>query len=366
MQEKGESLLIGKYVRVPADKLKEFVTRVFEKLGVPHEDAEITADVLVRADLRGIESHGVARLRRYVDGIKNGVVKTRPNIKVVKETPVTALIDGDFGLGQVVAYRAMKLAIEKAKKNYVGFVGVKNSNHYGIAGYFAMMAVKEDLIGLALTNTRPLVAPTWGMQKVIGTNPIAIAIPTKEEPYVLDMATSVAPVGKLEVATRLAKPIPAGWAIDPEGKLTTDPQLARKGSLLPLGGYGEEMGGHKGYGLSFVVDVLSGVLTGANFGPFVGETEGPQPANVGHFFGAMRIDAFMPVDEFKERMSKYIEVIKKSKKAPGAEEIYVAGEKSAYTEKVRMEKGVALDLKTAEMLKKMSEEFGVPLPFQLP
>ncbi len=360
MKEKGESLIIGKYVRVPADGLKDFVTRVLEKLGVPHEDASITADVLVRADLRGIESHGVARLRRYVDGIKNGVVKTHPNIRVVRETPVTALVDGDYGLGQVVAYRAMKLAIEKAKRNYIGLVGVKNSNHYGIAGYYAMMAVEEDLIGLSLTNTRPLVAPTWSMEKIIGTNPIAIAIPTKGEPYVLDMATSVAPVGKLEVATRLGKKIPLGWGIDPEGKLTEDPQLARKGALLPLGGIGEEMGGHKGYGLSFVVDVISGVLTGANFGPFVGETQGPKPSNVGHFFGAMRIDAFMPLDEFKERMSKYIELIKKSKKLPGAEEIYVAGEKSAYTEKVRKEKGVALDLKTLEMLKKTGEEFGIP------
>ena len=360
MKEKGESLLIGKYVRVPADRLKEFVVQVLEKLDVPHEDAVITADVLVKADLRGIESHGVARLRRYVDGIKNGVVKPRPDIRVVKETPVTALVDGDYGLGQVIGYKAMKIAIEKAKKGYVGLVGVKHSNHFGIAGYYAMMAVEEDLIGLTITNTRPLVAPTWGMEKIIGTNPIAVAVPTKGEPYVLDMATSVAPVGKLEVATRLGEKIPLGWGIDPEGRPTEDPQMARKGALLPLGGAGEKMGGHKGYGLSFVVDIFSGILTGAAFGPFVGQTQGPQPSNVGHFFCAMRIDAFVPVEEFKERMSQYIELIKKSKKLPGADEIYIPGEKSAFTEKIRKEKGVALDMKTVDMLKKSSEEFGVP------
>ncbi len=360
MIEKGESLLIGKFVRVPADKLKDFVIKVLEKLDVPHEDAEITADILVRADLRGIESHGVARLRRYVDGIKNGVVKTKPNIRIVLETPVSALVDGDYGLGQVIAYKAMKIAIEKAKKNYVGLVGVKNSNHFGIAGYYALMAVKEDMIGLTLTNTRPLVAPTYGKKKVIGTNPIALAAPTKGEPFVLDMATSVAPSGKLEVAKRLGEKVPEGWGIDPEGKITRDPDMISKGALLPLGGLGEELGGHKGYGLSMAVDILSGILTGANFGPYVGQTQGPTPANVGHFFAALRIDAFMPVEEFKERMSKYIEILKKTEKIPGAEEIYIPGEKSAFTEKVRKEKGVALDLKTIDMLKKTAEEFGIP------
>lgn len=360
MIEKGESLLIGKYVRVNAEKLKDFVVQVLEKLDVPHEDAVITADVLVRADLRGIESHGVARLRRYVDGIKNGVVNTHPNIRVVRETPVTALIDGDFGLGQVISYKAMKIAIEKAKKNYVGLVGVKNSNHFGIAGYYALMAVEQDLIGLTVTNTRPLVAPTFAKRKLIGTNPIAIAIPTKREPYILDMATSVAPSGKLEVAKRLEEEVPSGWGIDPEGRPTTNPDLISKGALLPLGGLGEELGGHKGYGLSFVVDVFSGILTGANFGPYVGQTQGPKPSNVGHFLGAMRVDAFMPIDEFKERMTSYINLIKNAEKLPGAEEIYVAGEKSAFTEKVRKEKGVALDMKTVDMLKKTGDEFGVP------
>ncbi len=359
MREKGE-LIEGMYVRVDHRALTDFVVEVLQKFGVAKENAAITSQNLVKADLRGVESHGVARLKRYTDGLKNGVVRTCPNISTIRESPVTALVDGDFGLGQVVSYKAMSLAIEKAKKNYIGMVGVQNSNHFGIAGFYGLMALEHDLIGLVLTNTRPLVAPTFSKRKMIGTNPICVAVPTTGKGFVLDMATSVAPIGKMEVARRLGKKVPIGWGIDPEGHLTDDPNNISNGALLPLGGLGEVLGGHKGYGLAAVVDILSGILTGANFGSAVGETQGPAPANVGHFFGAINPEAFMPLSEFKSRMEHFLGSLKSAEKIPGAEEICVAGEKSAYTEEVRKKIGVPLDLKTLEMLRQLSADTGVP------
>jgi L-2-hydroxycarboxylate dehydrogenase (NAD+) len=359
MKEKGE-LAESMYSRVDYRALTGFVTAVLREFGVPEEDAAVASHNLVRADLRGIESHGVARLRRYTDGLKNGTVRAHPNIRTVRESPTTALLDGDFGLGQVVSYKAMNLAIEKAKKTYVGLVGVRNSNHFGIAGFYGLMALEEDLIGLVLTNSRPLVAPTFSKRKMIGTNPICVAVPTSDKGFVLDMATSVAPVGKLEVARRLGKKVPMNWGIDNEGNLTDDPNSISNGALLPLGGLGEVLGGHKGYGLAAFVDIFSGVLTGASWGPRVGETEGPAPANVGHFFGAINPEAFMPLSEFKSRMDEFITSLKSAEKLTSADEIYVAGEKSAYTEEVRKKIGVALDNKTIEMLRQLSAETGVP------
>lgn len=359
MREKGE-LVESMYVRVDYRALTDFVVQVLQKFGVPNEDATITGQNLVKADLRGIESHGVARLKRYTDGLKNDVVRTHPNIRTIRESPVTALVDGDFGLGQVVSYKAMNLAIEKAKKNHVGLVGVRNSNHFGIAGFYGLMALKHDLIGLVMTNTRPLVTPTFSRRKMIGTNPLCVAVPTGEKGFVLDMATSVAPIGKMEVARRLGKKVPMGWGIDPEGNLTDDPSRISKGALLPLGGLGEVLGGHKGYGLAAVVDVFCGILTGAHFGSTVGETQGPDPANVGHFFGAINPESFMPLSEFKSRMDQLIGSLKSGEKLPGVEEIYIAGEKSAYTEEIRKKMGVALDLETIRMLRQLSAETGVP------
>jgi len=359
MKEKGE-LVEGMYTRVNHQVLTDFVVAVLQKFGVPREDAEVTARNLIKADLRGIESHGVGRLKRYTDGLKNGVVKTHPSVRAVRESPVTALLDGDYGLGQVVSYKAMNLAIEKAKKTHVGLVGVRNSNHFGIAGFYGLMALEHDFIGLVTTNTRPLVAPTFSKQKLMGTSPICVTVPTSGKGFILDMATSVAPVGKMEVARRIGKKVPLDWGIDREGKITDDPEKIMKGALLPLGGLGELLGGHKGYGLAAVVDIFSGVLTGANWSAGVGETEGPRPANVGHFFGAINPEAFMPLSEFKLRMDQFIQSLKLAEKMPEAEEIYIAGEKSAYTENVRRKIGVALDLKTVEMLKQLSAETGVP------
>ncbi len=212
-----------KAMRVDAQALKRFVAGVFEGLGVPPEDAEITADVLVEADLRGINSHGVARLPRYVKGLREGLIEPQAEVKVVRETPATALLDGGNGLGQVVGVRAMERCIRKAEEVGAAFVSVRNSNHYGIAGYYAMMALPHDMIGVSLTNSRPLVVPTFGKRAMLGTNPISVAVPTKDErPFVLDMATSIVPMGKVEVAHRKGEPLPLGWAVDGEGRPTTD------------------------------------------------------------------------------------------------------------------------------------------------
>jgi L-2-hydroxycarboxylate dehydrogenase (NAD+) len=257
--------------RIPADRLKSFCAEALEKLGVSKEDASIVADVLVEADLRGIDSHGVARMSRYVSGIQHGMMKPKANPRVVHETPCTATIDGDAGLGQPVSHRAMQLAIAKAREHSVGFVTVRNSNHYGIAGYYAMMALAEDMIGICTTNTEVIVVPTFARNAVLGTNPIAIAVPAgKERPFVLDMSTSTVTRGKLEVYARLEKPIPLNWATDEKGAATDDAarvlqNIANRagGGLLPLGGVLEESGGHKGYGLAFAVEIFSAVLSGA-------------------------------------------------------------------------------------------------------
>jgi LDH2 family malate/lactate/ureidoglycolate dehydrogenase len=359
MKEKGE-LVEGVYTRVSHEALARFVIEVLQEFGVPSEDATTTAQVLVKADLRGIESHGVARLKRYTDGLKNGVVKTHPTIRTVLETPVTAVLDGDFGLGQVVSCKAMNMAMEKAKSNYVGFVAVRNSNHFGIAGFYGLMALEQELIGLVTTNSEPLVAPTFSKQKFLGTNPICIAVPVGGgRGFVLDMATSVAPIGKIEVARRIGKKVPLGWGIDTEGKITDSPEEIARGALVPLGGLGETLSGHKGYGLGAVVDIFSGILSGAAWGANVGKTQGPWPANVGHFFGAMNVDAFMPLADFETRMGEFVRSLKNAKRLTGPEEIYVAGEKSAYTESVRKRIGVALDAKTIEMLRELGSETGV-------
>lgn len=354
------------YVRVNHEELRRFIAKLFAKLGVPEEDAEIVADNLVMADLRGVSSHGVQRTKRYVLGIKKGVVNPKPNIRVLRESPVHALVDGDRGLGQVVGYRAMRLAIDKAKRNYFGIVGVRNSNHYGIAGYYVLMALEEDLIGVSLTNSRPLVAHTGALGKAIGTNPIAIGAPTKTPPpFLLDMATSVAPSGKIEMCRRKGSRIPLGWAIGPNGKPTDDPEVAlTDGALLPLGGLGELFGGHKGYGLSVAVDILSGVLTGANWGPFVGPTEGPEPSNVGHFFVAINVEAFMPLEEFKERMDKLVRTLKSAPRHPEFDRIWIPGEKGWLTMRTRMRIGVPLHKTVYAELKALAEELGVEFPFE--
>jgi LDH2 family malate/lactate/ureidoglycolate dehydrogenase len=355
---------------VQPDALHAFCVRAFEKLDVPTSDAEITADVLLAANLRGIDSHGVARLRRYVKGLQDGVMLAHPEEKVVSETATTALIDAGAGLGQPVSYRAMNMAIEKADKYGTGFVTVRNSNHYGIAGYYAMMALEHDMIGMSMTNAAVLVLPTFGRDAMLGTNPIAVAAPAgQERPFVLDMATSTVPRGKLEVYNRQEKPLPQGWATDETGTPTTDAarvldnMLGRRGGgLLPLGGAGELLSGYKGYGLALLVDILSGVLPGAGYANniYPKTPEGkPLPANVGHFFGAIKVEAFRPLDEFKTTMDDIIRRLKATPKAEGADRIYIHGEKEYEEADRRGKEGIPLGSKVEADLKAIAQELGV-------
>ena len=255
--------------RFAPERLHEFCRRVFESFGISRTDADQAADILIVADLRGIDTHGVARMKSYVDLIESGRVNPRPNIRIVRETPAAATVDGDAGLGMTVSMRANELAMEKAERVGAGWVSVCNTNHFGIAGYYPLEALKRDLIGFAMTNTTSIVAPLWGAQRRLGTNPIAVAFPALEEPpIVIDMATTSAAFGKVENAIRRGEPIPSGWAVDAAGSPTTNPMdVYNGGALLPMGS-DKDRGGHKGYCLSAMVDLLCGPLSGANWGPF--------------------------------------------------------------------------------------------------
>lgn len=353
---------------VKVDVLRKFTEDVFTTLGVPEEDAKITTDVLLAANRRGINSHGVARLKRYVGYIKDNKMTPKTELKVLKETPVSLLISAGNGIGQVAGYKTMNMVIDKTKKNGLCFATVKDSNHYGIAGYYSMMALKEDLLGISLTNSAPLVLPTFGKQAVLGTNPLSIAAPTKNEnPFVLDMATSTVPRGKLEVYNRMGKPIPDAWATDEKGYPTVevakvlDNMLNRKGGgLLPLGGATEEMGSHKGYGLSAMVDILSGVLSGGAFGSIIYSNK--QAAGVCHFLGAIDPDLFITKDEFKGNMDKFIGILRDSEKAEGQDKIYIAGEKEFKKEEEQKET-VSISNKVLENLKEIGKDVGVEVNF---
>lgn len=361
-----DQITVQKNAVVQEPKLKDFCNKVWMKLGVPERDARITTDVLVLADLRGVESHGIARLPRYYTDLKNGWTKPTDQSKIVRETKATAMIDGNQSLGQVVGRKGMELAIRKAKETAVGIVSVRNSHHYGIAGYYSLMALEHDLIGMSMTNAAPLVVPTFGRNAVLGTNPISLTAPAgKERPFVLDMATSVVPRGKLEVYDRESKKMPLGWAVDKTGKGTGDARavldaLSKRlgGGILPLGGEGEEHSGHKGYGLALMVDVLSGVLSGAATG--LGVDVNKEKPNVGHFFMALDPAAFRPLEDFKRDMDRLARELKDSPKAEGQSRIYVHGEKSfARMERFQRE-GIPLGPKVVESLKQVGTEIGVP------
>ena len=358
---------------VQADALADFCVQVFQVMGVPAKDARITADVLVQANLRGIDSHGVARLARYVNGLRQGVMVAQPQEKILVETPTTVTLDAGAGLGQPVSHRAMSMAIEKAQTYGCGFATVRNSNHYGIAGYYAMMALKNQtsaMIGVSTTNAAVLVVPTFGRDSMYGTNPIALAVPTgNERPFVLDMATSTVPRGKLEVYHRQDKPLPLGWATDERGIPTADAgrvldNFTRRagGGLLPLGGAGEEFSGYKGYGMGLLVEILSAVLPGAAFltSVYPKSPDGKAlPAYLGHFFGAWRVDAFRPADEFRADMDAFVRELKGGNLAEGASRIYVHGEKEFEEADRRSKHGIPLEAKVEASLKQIAAELGL-------
>ena len=355
----------------PVETLREFSTRVFFHFGCPKEDAEQAADVLACADLRGIDSHGVARLHCYFELLSAGAINPKPRIKIIRSTMSTATVDGDNGLGLVVAPRANRIAMDLAENAGSGWVSVCNSNHFGIAGYYVLEALERHLIGWAMTNSTKLVAPLWGAERMLGTNPIAIGFPGKQEPpIVIDMATSAAAVGKVEMARRTGNPIPSGWAIDGDGEVTTKPeQMIVGGALLPLGS-DREHGGHKGYCLAVMVDMLSCVLSGANWGPFAPpftlrqDIEIPTRSvgkGIGHFFGAMKIDGFIDPDTFKTQVDEYVHVFRATKPAPGTSGPLIPGDPERQAEQDRRERGVPLVLAVIEELRDISAKTGIPL-----
>src|SRR5260370_5741728 len=350
------------------ETLREFCTRVFLHFRVPKDDAAQAADVLACADLRGIDSHGVARLYSYCGMLSEGHINPKPKIKTMRSTPSTATVDGDNGLGLVVGPQANRLAMDMAEKCGSGWVSVCNTNHFGIAGYYVLQALERDLIGWAMTNSTKLVAPLWGAERMLGTNPISIAFPGKEEPaIVIDMATSAAAFGKIEMARRSGDAIPSGWGIDSEGRGTTDPGgMLAGGALLPLGS-DRERGGHKGYALAIMVDMLSCVLSGANWGPFAPpfalRQETPKRSvgkGIAPFFCAIKIDGSIDYHSSNRQVDDYIRTFRATKPAPGTKGPLIPGDPEREAEQLRREKGGPLILPVVEELSDIAEKTGIP------
>lgn len=353
----------------PYQQLYTFTEKIFLAIGCSPEDAALATRTLLSADVRGIDSHGVARLSGYVRLWEAKRINARPAIKVVHETPSTAVVDGDAGLGLVVAPFAMQIAIEKAAQVGTGWVSVRNSNHFGIAGQHAMMALERDMIGMAMTNASALVAPTFSIERMLGTNPIAVAIPAdKEPPFVADFATTTAANGKLEILQRKNAEAPLGWVQDVNGRATTDANaLKQNGALLPLGS-DREHGSHKGYALGAIVDIFSAVLSGASYGPWAPPFPAyvPMPQNMpgeglGHFFGAMRIDAFRPASAFKQHMDNWITRFRKARPASGYEKVLIPGDPEREMEEARMKNGIPVVEAVVADLEQLGARFSVSL-----
>jgi LDH2 family malate/lactate/ureidoglycolate dehydrogenase len=335
---------------IPFEVLDKFMVNVMIKAGIPEEDACIVADVLLQADKFGFDSHGVNRFKNiYLDRIKEGILNPVTNFKIIKEGPTTAVLDGQNGMGHVISYNAMRLAIDKAKKFGMGMVTVRNSSHYGFAGYYPLMAVREDMIGITGTNARPSTAPTFGVENMLGTNPMTFGIPSDEPfPFLLDCATSITQRGKVELYAREGKELPKGWVIDENGESKTNSSEVLKdlvsgnAALTPLGGVGEETGGYKGYGYATVVEILSAALQQGSFMKMlIGFKDGKKvPYSVGHFFIVIDINAFTDPEDFKRTTGNILRELRASKKMPGQSRIYTAGEKEYATWLQRKDKGV--------------------------
>ena len=353
---------------IEASTLENFMRDVFIGLGVPENDAKIIADVLITSDLKGIDTHGIQRCKMYYDRIKEGIYEVKTNIKVINDGPTTALLDGGCGMGHVIAHKAMSMAIEKAKKYGLGAVAVRNSTHFGIAGYYSLMAINEGMIGITVTNARPSIPPTFGVEPMLGTNPLTAGAPTDEEfPFLLDCATSIIQRGKVELYNRINKPLPEGTIITEDGKTETDPgkilkDLSNKtAALLPLGGRGEETSGYKGYGYATLVELLSAALQdGIYLRDTIGIVEENQKRlKVGHFFLAINIESFLPLSNFKSTAGNIMRGLRSAKKEPGAEKIYTAGEKEFIAEKDRKKQGIPINKNLQQDILTMQEELGL-------
>ena len=349
--------------------LENFMVDTFKEIGVPADEAKICAEVLIAADKRGIDSHGIGRLKTiYYDRIKKGIQSPITHFEIVKESPTTAVVDGHNGMGHVIAKKSMEIAIKKAKEFGMGMVAVRNSTHYGIAGFYPLMAIKEGMIGITGTNARPSIAPTFGVENMLGTNPLTFGIPTDEEfPFFLDCATSISQRGKIESYDRAEKEIPAGWVIGRNGKTRTDTHQilndlkTGKAALTPLGGIGEITAGYKGYGYATVVEILSSALSNGNFMNMLsGVKDGePCPILLGHFFIAINISSFIDLDSFKNISGTILRNLRHSQKAPGEKRIYTAGEKEHLAWLERKEKGAPINKNLQKQILQIKEELGL-------
>jgi len=357
-------------MNIPYETLYQFTLSVFKAMGCPPDDAITATRALIAADIRGIDSHGVARLSGYIRLWEATRINATPSIKILHETPSTAVVDGDRGLGLVVAPFAIKVAIEKARIAGTGWVSVRNSNHFGIAGYHAMMALEHDMIGMAMTNASALVAPTFSIERMLGTNPIAVAIPAGEQPaFVADFATTTAANGKLEILQRKNQDTPLGWVQNKVGEPSINAnELKQGGALLPLGS-DREHGSHKGYALGSIVDIFSAVLSGASYGPWAPPFPAyvPMPENMpgeglGHFFGAMRVDAFRPAEEFKLHMDNWISRFRNATPADEQQKVLIPGDPEREMEAIRMKEGIPLFESVVKDLQQTGEKFGISFP----
>jgi L-2-hydroxycarboxylate dehydrogenase (NAD+) len=367
--EKGAAKLDEKVVWIDFNTMESFMTDVFKGLGVPEGDARICSDILITSDKRGIDSHGIGRLKTiYYDRIKEGIQYPVTNYDIVREGPATAVVDGHDGMGHVIGKKSMDLAMEKARRCGMGMVAVRNSTHYGICGYFLLMAAEAGMIGITGTNARPSIAPTFGVENMLGTNPLTFGMPTDEDfPFILDCATSVAQRGKIEVYARAGKDVPEGWVIGEDGNPKTDSRqilvdlVKGTAALAPLGGIGEETAGYKGYGYATVVEILSAALQGGAFlKGLLGYQDGKKvPYHLGHFFIAIDINAFTELEDFKKTTGEILRELRASRKAPGQDRIYTAGEKEHLAWLERKEKGVPVGKVLQQEMVTMRNELGL-------
>lgn len=359
---------MNNYIRIPAEDIHKFISALFERLGVPAADATTASDVLVQADLRGVDSHGINNLFQYIDPLRSGELNPQPIVTAITETPITALLDGDGGMGLVVGVKAMELCIEKAHQCGVGIATVRRSRHFGMAAYHAMLCLKHNMIGVALTNnSSPGILPTYGIEPMMSTNPISVAAPTgREIPYVLDMATSVVAFSKIGAALTKGEKIPFGWAVDAAGQPIDDAQTAWDGRrILPLGST-PEGSSHKGYGLAVLVDILTAVLSGGCYGNLATRnppTDRKIRESSSHFLMAIRVDVFRPLEEFKTAMDDMLGALRNSAKAPGCDRIYTHGEKEHEFYQDRTRHGIPYHISFLENLLGLSKEFDVPFRY---